>query len=273
MLYVLLAVTLCAVAIALFALKKVNNLSRNNTHLKAIVNHQDGYTLLVNRDFEVETGNIPNLDKIAKEEVNLLGNVLHCKNAHDNGHCGESLACGSCPVRFVIAKSFEKGKDFVGLEASMEIYDKDNQVIDVDVEVGGHYIKLEQQGYMIVNVKNLSGMKEDERPKLLFISKDPSLFDRVRKILEADYRVLFVDNEAQALYRLKMITAYRFVAVFADKAFYGDHEDILKMLAKNDRVPLYVFANNNDTDIAEGIHFVDPAIRQESLLSMMQSQA
>lgn len=273
MLYVLLAVTLCAVVLAAVTLKKVNSLSRNNNHLKAIINHQDGYTLLVNRSFEVETGNIPNLDKIAKEEVNLLGNVLHCKNAHDEGHCGESLACGSCPVRFVITKSFEKGKDFAGLEASMELYDKDNQTVDVDVEVRGHYINLEQQGYMIINVKNLSDMKEDKRPKLLFISTDPSLFDRTRKILVANYRVLFVDTEAQALYRLKMIEAYRFVAVFVDKAFYTGHEDILKIMAKKDRIPLYVFANNNDTEVAEGVHFIDPAIRQESLLSMLQSPA
>lgn len=271
MLYILSAIAVCSIVFALLMLRKANELSRNNLKLRAVIDHQDTYTLLVNSDFEVETSNLPGLETERKNEHHLLGNVLHCKNAHDHGRCGESMACHSCLLRFVITKSFERGRDFSGIEASMEVYDKRNNLVDVDVQVGGHYIDIGKQGHMIVNVKDVSGGKCDERPKILFVTENVALYDRMKDTLDKDYRILYADNEHQAFHRMQMAAAYKFRAVFTDETFYREHEDVLKMIVKTDRIPVLVFVRDEKFEKTEGVGFVSPTTKKENILTMLSS--
>ena len=224
---------------------RLSVLRLGNKQLQTLVECQDGYTFLLNRKLEVVQTNFYNQQWQHLGASNLLGNVLHCKNAHDAGQCGEHDVCKKCPVRFVITKAFERGVSFHNLEACMELLGDDNNITDTDVQVDGHFVKLNNKAHMVVNVKLMPEDKLVELPKLLFISEKVDLFLRVKEALGANIRVLNADNLHQALHRLLMVKAYGFLAILIDEEFYEKHEEITKLLVKNDSVKVIVFTSNN----------------------------
>jgi hypothetical protein len=266
MLYVLLAITLIAVVVALLMVRKAEEASRSIRYLRAVVDHQRDYMFLVNGAFEVRETNFYAGKQPAADEPNVLGNVLHCKNAHDAGRCGEHEACHSCPLRFVISKSFERRDGFRDLEACMELNGDDGRTVDVDVQVDGHYVCLDSQDHMVVNVKDVTEQVGQGSPKVLFVSENVRLFDKVRTALQGQFRVLSADNQHQALPRLLLATDYRFRAVLTDEAFFDQHEVITKMLIKNTQMPVFVFTSNKDREADGQVRFLKSDINDQELL-------
>lgn len=246
--YILLALTLSAVAFAIVMMRRSKTMERDNRQLEAVVENQEGYTFLVNNKFEVQKTNYFVSNKHAEGEPYVLGNVLHCRNAHEAGRCGEHEACKMCPVRFVITKSFERKTDFTDVEACMELYDEKNtgtETIDVDVALKGHFVNVDEQDMMVVNVRDVTDRKLENKPKLLFISTDVVLYDKVREALGSTFRVLSADNNHQALHRLMLASSYQFGAVLTDEEFYTKNETIAQLLVKNGQVPVFVFTSND----------------------------
>lgn len=266
MLYVLLAITLIAVVVALLMVRKAQEASRSIRYLRAVVDHQRDYMFLVNGEFEVRETNFYAGKQPAADEPNVLGNVLHCKNAHDAGRCGEHEACHSCPLRFVISKSFARRDGFRDLEACMELNGDDGRTVDVDVQVDGHYVCLDSQDHMVVNVKDVTEQVGQGSPKVLFVSENVRLFDKVRTALQGQFRVLSADNQHQALHRLLLATDYRFRAVLTDEAFFDQHEVITKMLIKNTQMPVFVFTSNKDREADGQVRFLKSDINDQELL-------
>jgi hypothetical protein len=246
--------------------RKAQEASRSIRYLRAVVDHQRDYMFLVNGEFEVRETNFYAGKQPAADEPNVLGNVLHCKNAHDAGRCGEHEACHSCPLRFVISKSFARRDGFRDLEACMELNGDDGRTVDVDVQVDGHYVCLDSQDHMVVNVKDVTEQVGQGSPKVLFVSENVRLFDKVRTALQGQFRVLSADNQHQALHRLLLATDYRFRAVLTDEAFFDQHEVITKMLIKNTQMPVFVFTSNKDREADGQVRFLKSDINDQELL-------
>ncbi len=269
MTYFLLVLVITIAAYALWSLAKMKKMQAQNSELRAVVENQTDYTFLVNSNFEVKATNLTYRLEHDDGEPHILGNVLHCKNAHHKGRCGESEACHSCPLRFVITKSFERETGFSGVDACMEVYDDKDKVIDMDVEVNGHFVNVGNQGHMVINVKDERMKQGGNLPKVLAITEDMRLYDRIRNELSNEFRVLGADNEHQAFHRLQLANDYKFVGVLTDLKFYQDNKDVLKLVTGKNQLPLYVLNNEEGMEEREGICFVNENIEGRELTKLL----
>ena len=254
----------CGYSAAMFL--KARKLQAANRQLRAVVDNQENYTFLIDGTFEVKETNV----KIAKNQPRLLGNVLHCKHSQDTGHCGEGEDCRQCPVRFVISKSFERQDDFKELEACMELAGDKSQTVDIDVCVDGSFISIKSKPHMVVNVKNVTTLEGNARPKILFVSGNTSLYNKVREALGITYRVLNAGSEHHALHRLLRAADYHFCAVMTDHHFYGTNNAVTAILdERKNQLPVFVFAKANERVEDEGVHYIDEDFNAEKLLQQL----
>lgn len=259
-------VLFAALAFAALMFLKTRKLQGDNRQLRAVVDNQENYTFLIDNTFEVKETNV----KIADGQPRLLGNVLHCKNSQDTGHCGEGEGCRQCPVRFVINKSFERHDDFRELEACMELAGDQNQSVDIDVNVDGSFINIDSKPHMVVNVKNVTTLEGNARPKILFVSENTALYNKVREALGITYRVLNADSEHHALHRLLRAADYHFCAVMTDNRFYRTNNAVTAILTeRKNKMPVFVFAKPDERPVDEGIHYVNEDFSAEQLLQEM----
>lgn len=273
MIYLFLILFIIAIGIAIELHFKAKAAKEDNRKLRAMVNAQEDYYFLVNKTFEVRETNYFSRNQSEISEPLILGNVLHCKNAVEAGRCGHAGACKSCPIRFVINKSFERADDFSDLEACMEVYDGTNKLVDIDVMLDGHYITLSNEGHLVVNVKDTTNQKVDKkRPKVLFITANVALFEKVREALTPVYRVLNADNLHQARHRLLLASSYQFHAILTDEEFYLENKDILLLLVKNDNLSLYVFTNNELEPKVEQITCLNKDFEEKELLQLLSQK-
>lgn len=268
MVLILLILLLVAVVLLALASRKMNDMKRNVKKLRVVVDNQDDYTFLVDNTFEVKESNI----KLPEGQPRILGNVLHCKNSHETGHCGEGVQCKNCPVRFVISKSFERHDDFRNLEASMLLDGSGTSTSDVDVSINGNFVCIDQAPHMVVNVKDITTTEGGVHPKVLFLSENAALYDKVRMALGISFRVLSVDTEHQALHRLLHADFYNFCAVMTDAKFYNANNAVSLILAeRKDKLPVFVFAKKNEREADKSIDYIDTNISSEELLRLVVS--
>ncbi len=269
MIYLITILTLTIAAYLVWSSLKMRKMREQNYKLRAVVDNQEDYTFLVNRDFEVKATNLTYRLHTKDGEPDMLGNVLHCKNAYHVGRCGESENCGSCPLRFVIRKSFERESGFTGMNACMEVYDQNEQVVDVDVQVEGHYVHVGHQGHMVINVKDKTKKNGGNLPKVLLVTDNMSLYDTVRQELSNEFRVLNADNEHQAYHRLQLASDYHFYAVMTDRKFFLEHEDVLRLLINSHELPLFVFGLEGPLEDKEGIYPIGEQIDGKELTKQL----
>ena len=266
MLAILIIVLIAAAALVALAFTKVKKLEGEVDKLRTVVDNQENYTFLVDQTFAVKESNV----KLTGGQPPLLGNVLHCKNAHDAGHCGKGEQCKNCPVRFVISKSFERHDDFHNLEASMMLYNSDKATSDIDVSIDGSFVCINETPHMVVNVKNLSTKAGGVLPKVLFLSQNAALYDRVRRAMGISFRVLSVDTEHQALHRLLHADDYNFCAVMTDAAFYHANNAVSIILSeRKDKLPVFVFAKKDERVADATVNYLDMDIAPEELLKLV----
>ncbi len=269
MTYLLLAIVIAIAAYSIWTLRKMKKMQAKNRELQAVVENQTDYTFLVNSDFEVKATNLTYRIEHPDGEPNILGNVLHCKNAHHKGRCGESEACHSCPLRFVITKSFERKTGFSGVDACMEVYDDHDKVVDLDVEVDGHFVNVSDQGHMVINVKDETKKQGGNLPKVLLITENMPTYDRIRNELSNEFRILGADNEHQAFHRLQLADDYKFVAVLTDTKFYHNNEDVLKLITGKNQLPLYVLAPESSMESGQDPCFINENIEGKELTKLL----
>lgn len=266
---IILVVLLIAVtALLLVVWRRQGRLKRTIDNLRVVVDNQEYYTFLVDQNFEVKESNV----KIADDQPHVLGNVLHCKNSHEAGRCGESAECRNCPIRFVIRKSFERHDDFRNLEACLQLDGSDNSQSDVDVCVNGSFVCIDKVPHMVVNVKDMTTRDGSMRPKVLVISENVALYDKVREALGISFRVLSVDTEHQALHRLLHASDYNFCAVMTDAHFYHGNNAVSIILAERRSIlPVFVFAKEDERVADLIVDYLDEGISAEELLKLVVS--
>lgn len=267
MTYLFLAILFVLLMVSVGLFWKYSRAMRDNRQLRAVVNHQRDYTFLVNPDFEVEETNyFVQTGEQAGQDPQILGNVLHCKNSYETGRCGEGAACRHCPVRFVIRKSFERRGGFDEVEACLEVYGDDKQLQEIDVNMEGRYVNIDDQPHMVVNVQIRPWRQVGLLPKVLFASTDASLYERVQEALSANYRVLSVDGGQQVMHRLLMASDYQFRALFTDDAFFQENATTLEMLTKNEKMPVLVFAHGDTSaNLPSYVHCIEKKLEGEEL--------
>ena len=269
--YVLIFVTVVTVGLFVVMYFQGRKNVRDVQQMRAIIDHQDDYTFLLDDGFHVKQTNYYARGNVKDEGApDLLGNVLHCKNAHKAGRCGESEECHSCPVRFVVGKAFERHEGFDGMEACMEIMGTEDQAVDVDVEVAGHYVELDKESHMVVNVRDITISKE-LKPKILFVSDRIALLDKVVRALGDDYRVLAADNLHQVMLRLMNLDTYQFSALITDDSFYNKNASVLKMLVKDGQLPVYVFTSNDSVSDDDFARYLPMNIGMDELIQRVSA--
>lgn len=267
---ILIIALLAVAALLALASMKMKRLKDDVDKLRVVVDNQDNYTFLIDQTFEVKESNV----KLADGQPRLLGNVLHCKNSHETGHCGEGTQCKHCPVRFVISKSFERHDDFRNLEASMLLDDSDKAQSDIDVSIDGSFVCIDQTPHMVVNVKSIVTREGGVLPKVLFLSQNAALYDKVRKALGISYRVLSVDTEHQALHRLLHAKDYNFCAVMTDAPFYHQNNAVSLILSeRKDKLPVFVFAKKDERVADSTVNYLDENLKPEELLKLITATA
>ena len=92
-------------------------------------------------------------EEIRDDQPYVLGNVLHCQNAIDEGLCGTGINCDSCPIRVVIKNAFKLKRDFDHVEAIMYLYDKSHKAVQADVRVDGELAYVGKEPYFLVKVR------------------------------------------------------------------------------------------------------------------------
>ena len=156
MIYLILIVAVAILIALLILLRGFYKLRSDFSRFRKQINEwSDDYVFLINKDFVVKDTNYYDIHKDQqKDQPQLLGNVLRCKNGCDSGMCGTGFACQTCPVRLVIKNSFKNNRDFNQVEATMNLYDKEHNVHEVDVLVNGELVYAYSQPYMMVSVSS-----------------------------------------------------------------------------------------------------------------------
>lgn len=156
MIYLILIVAFAILVALLLLLRSFYQLRADFARFRRKISEQSNdYVFLINKDLEVKDTNYYDLNTDQqKEPPMVLGNVLHCKNGCDAGVCGTGFACQTCPVRLVIKNSFKNKRDFNQVEATMELYNQEHKVQEVDVTVSGELVYAYSQPYMMVSVSS-----------------------------------------------------------------------------------------------------------------------
>jgi len=122
------------------------------------------YVFIVNKDVKVLYTNyyILNPD-FPRSEINLLGNVLGCKNACDATECGLHDRCNFCLIRASIVKSYLELREFNNVETHMQIYIAPHLPIDIDVSVSARFIEHEGEQLLMVTMEDITTYKQVQR--------------------------------------------------------------------------------------------------------------
>jgi len=145
---------------------------------------------------------------------------------------------------------------------------------DIDVNIDGSFVCIDQDPHMVVNVKNIVTKEGNVLPKVLFLSQNAALYDKVRMALGISFRVLSVDTEHQALHRLLHAADYNFCAVITDAPFFHANNAVSLILSeRKDKLPVFVFAKKEERVADPSINYLDTNIKPEELLKLITTTA
>lgn len=112
------------------------------------------YIFLIDRKFRVKETNFYELNEdIKDDQPYVLGNVLHCQTAIDEGLCGTGIDCNTCPIRMVINNAFKLKRNFSQIEAMMHVRDKYQKTEQMDVIVDGELVNVGKEPYFLIKVR------------------------------------------------------------------------------------------------------------------------
>lgn len=115
----------------------------------------DCYRFLVDQRLQVKDTNFNELNETIRDvQPVVLGNVIHCQTAIDEGLCGTGINCDTCPIRVVIKNAFKLKRNFDHVEAVMHLYDADHKPTEMDVCVDGELVYAGKEPLFFVEVKH-----------------------------------------------------------------------------------------------------------------------
>ena len=116
----------------------------------------DCYAFLIDRNLRVKETNFYELNEdIQDNQPYVLGNVLHCQTAIDEGLCGTGIDCDTCPIRMVIKNAFKLKRDFDHVEASMRLFDEHHETKEMDVRLDGELVYVGKEPHLIVTARKI----------------------------------------------------------------------------------------------------------------------
>ena len=128
--------------------------------LSTIFENMQSYVFLIDSGINVKKTNYYHLNPDAPNtEPLVLGNVLRCKYGRDAGLCGKSPYCEQCSIREYITTAFRTKDDFKNVETHMQIYTISHNLIEIDVVVDGKYVEINDDPYMVIDVKDITSTK------------------------------------------------------------------------------------------------------------------
>lgn len=173
--------------------------SQSNTRsLQVMLDHLHTYVFLINEHVGVEKSNYYALNPDAiHDQPTVLGNILRCKNGCDAGLCGTSPFCSTCTIRQHIIQAFQTEKDFSNLDAHMQLYTSNHNVVEVDAVIGGRYVVLSGKPHLVIDVNDVTQAKmresidvEKKEKTLLDIKHLKELIERVVTGLMPSFHLL-----------------------------------------------------------------------------------
>lgn len=131
---------------------------------RAIMRNLHAYVLLINRDFTVFYTNyydITGAEKPAK--AGRVGDILRCNNALSvQGGCGTHELCAHCPVRNAIESAFVARKNFVDLDAVLNLKGSGGEVAKCEAYISGEYMEIDGRDAMVITVHDITRLKRVE---------------------------------------------------------------------------------------------------------------
>lgn len=280
MIYLLITFLVAISLIAFYQYKRYRKIVADNGMLHTLMNNMTTYVFLINRDLEVEKTNYYSLNNIPQRpKTRILGNVLQCKTACEAGQCGTGEECKSCPVRFVINKSFQRSRGFQSLEVGMQLYDENKGITDVDISIDGRFVKNGGEPYMVLNVKNISDTKEllhrymsesgSGLPKLLLATHSLVFSIRVSQLLEQKCHVVFAETREQVLEQVGKGCNSGFSCVMIDETFEHAHHVIEDISME---MPVIFYTSEMITQNFGNLYCINDRVVGEELAGMVMSR-
>ena len=148
------------ITILIYIMQRNKYLRNENMSLRTMFDNMQSYVFLIDSGINVKRTNYYNLNPDASnKEPLILGNVLKCKYGCDAGLCGKSPYCEQCSISEYITTAFQTKNDFKNVEAHMHIYTINHNVIEIDVVVDGKYVEIDNNPYMVIDVKDITSTK------------------------------------------------------------------------------------------------------------------
>lgn len=131
---------------------------------RAIMRNLHAYVLLINRDFTVFYTNYYDITGMEKPAMGgRVGDILRCNNAlSTHAGCGTHELCASCPVRYAIENAFLTRKNFVDLDAVLNLRSGDGEVVKCKASISGEYMEIDGRDTMVITVHDITHLKHVE---------------------------------------------------------------------------------------------------------------
>ena len=158
---IIICITVIACIVILICIMQRNKYLRTEyLSLRTMLENMQSYVFLIDSGINVKQTNYYHLNPDAPDtEPLILGNVLRCKYGRDAGLCGKSPYCEQCSIREYITTAFQTKDDFKNVETHMQIYTISHNLIEIDVVVDGKYVEINDDPYMVIDVKDITSTK------------------------------------------------------------------------------------------------------------------
>lgn len=304
---VMMIVLLIVLILAIYLIYINLRLSKDNSLKEILLKNLSSYVFLVDEDFNVKETNYYALNMgMKRDQPDVLGNVLRCKNGCDAGLCGKGLDCNKCLIRKQVKNAFNTKTDFRDVEAVMSLYDSKNVAKEVDVNVGGKYVQIDGKPYIVVNVKDMTQDKEvlrsvmaqqveteigskyslaqrlekvseifghkhvadaENLPRILFATLNVVRFNTVKDYLRDKYNVIYADSNNQVLFRVDGSVDCNYDLLLLDESFVYTNSIMDKIIDINPNIPIMVITSDTVyNDNSESIQYVSDTASKEELL-------
>lgn len=143
---------------------EARQLEKTNRVTSAVLKNVHAYVLLIDTGFTVLKTNYYHLTNTPKGEgEKKVGDLLQCRNALSAaGGCGTHTLCASCPVRVAISRAFQQKKNFVDLEAVLNVVVSSTESVECQAQISGSYLLLDKEEHMVLTVHDVTRLKKVE---------------------------------------------------------------------------------------------------------------
>ena len=219
---IIICITVIACIVILICIMQRNKYLRNEyLSLRTMLENMQSYVFLIDSGINVKQTNYYHLTPDAPDtEPLILGNVLRCKYGRDAGLCGKSPYCEQCSIREYITTAFQTKDDFKNVETHMQIYTISHNLIEIDVVVDGKYVEINDDPYMVIDVKDITSTKALQHLYLEEKLRSQQESKRYQSLISK-----FIDNISSPFDTLS-----GYINMFIDAKTQEEHENCAKFI-------------------------------------------